>query len=178
MQESSLPLERTERWFLRIESALMFVSLAATFVMMVLTTVDAVSRYALNAPITGAYEVTEKYLMIAMVFLGLSCAYRGGALIRVTFAVNRLPDGIRVWVDHLVQVLTLAFFALLAVATVGQGLRVLENGTALSTLEVPLWPANFLVPLGLAFLCAILAIDLARVRSGGSRLFQEGEPES
>ena len=51
----------------------------------------AVSRYLLNSPILGAYEITEKYLMVATIFLGLSYAYRGGVFIRVTFLVDRLP---------------------------------------------------------------------------------------
>ena len=42
----------------------MVLAMVALFVMMCLTTVDAVCRYLLNSPITGAYEITEKYLML------------------------------------------------------------------------------------------------------------------
>ena len=63
--------------------------------MMLLTSADALCRYLLNSPILGAYEITEKYLIVAMVFLGLSYAYRGGVFIRVTFLVDRLPPRVR-----------------------------------------------------------------------------------
>ena len=58
--------------------------------MMCLTSADALSRYAFNRPILGAFEITEKYLMVAAIFLGLSYGYRGGLFIRVTFLVDRL----------------------------------------------------------------------------------------
>ena len=61
--------------------------------MMLLTSADALCRYLLNSPILGAYEITEKYLIVAMIFLGLSYAYRGGVFIRVTFLVDRMPRG-------------------------------------------------------------------------------------
>ncbi len=64
--------------------------------MMCLTSADALSRYLLNSPIIGAYEITEKFLMVAAIFLGLSYAYRGGVFIRVTFLVDRLTGTLRV----------------------------------------------------------------------------------
>ena len=70
---------------------LVYAGVLATFVMMLLTSADALSRYLLNRPIIGAYEITEKYLMVAAIYLGLSYAYRGGVFIRVTFLVDRLP---------------------------------------------------------------------------------------
>ncbi len=62
----------------RCDLALVYTSVVATIVIMGLTSADALSRYLFNRPITGAYEITEKYLMVAAIFLGLSYAYRGG----------------------------------------------------------------------------------------------------
>ena len=73
------------------ELVLVTIAIAATAIMMLLTSADAVFRYAFNSPILGAYEITEKYLIVAAIFLGLSYAYRGGVFIRVTFLVDRLP---------------------------------------------------------------------------------------
>ena len=72
----------------RCELALFYTSVVATIGIMCLTSADALSRYLLNRPIIGAYEITEKYLMVAAIFLGLSYAYRGGVFIRVTFLVD------------------------------------------------------------------------------------------
>src|SRR6266446_5991742 len=64
----------------RCELALVYTSVVATIAIMGLTSADALSRYLFNRPITGAYEITEKYLMVAAIFLGLSYAYRGGVI--------------------------------------------------------------------------------------------------
>ena len=83
----------------------------ATFLMMCLTSADALCRYLLNSPILGAYEITEKYLMVAAIFLGLSYAYRGGVFIRVTFLVDRLPSASKQVANHVAHLLSLAFCA-------------------------------------------------------------------
>ena len=85
--------------------------------MMCLTSADALSRYLLNRPILGAYEITEKYLMVAAIFLGLSYAYRGGVFIRVTFLVDRLPPALKLAVNHVVHLVSLAFCLVVLVAT-------------------------------------------------------------
>ena len=89
------PLSSLAKWLWRCELALLYAGILATFAMMCLTSADALSRYLLNRPIMGAYEITEKYLMVAAIFLGLSYAYRGGVFIRVTFLVDRLQAIVR-----------------------------------------------------------------------------------
>lgn len=84
----------------RCELALFYTSVVATVGIMCLTSADALSRYLLNRPIIGAYEITEKYLMVAAIFLGLSYAYRGGVFIRVTFLVDRLPRPLKLSVNY------------------------------------------------------------------------------
>jgi hypothetical protein len=99
----------TERWLLRCEHVLVYAGVVAMVAMMCLTSADALSRYRLNSPILGAYELTEKYLMVASIFLGLSYAYRGGMFIRVTFLIDRLPPALKLAVNVVVQLITLAF---------------------------------------------------------------------
>ncbi len=90
--------------------------------MMCLTSADALSRYAFNRPIMGAYEITEKYLMVAAIFLGLSYGYRGGLFIRVTFLVDRLPGAARLAADYFAFLVTLAFCVVFLWATARPGL--------------------------------------------------------
>jgi TRAP-type C4-dicarboxylate transport system permease small subunit len=75
----------------RCEVVLFNAAVIATAIMMLLTSADAIGRYIFNSPVMGAYELTEKYLMVAAIFLGMSYAFRGGIFIRVTFLVDRLP---------------------------------------------------------------------------------------
>src|ERR1700704_6835424 len=93
----------------RCEIALLYVGVLATFAMMCLTSADALSRYTFNRPILGAFEITEKYLMVAAIFLGLSYGYRGGLFIRVTFLVDRLSGTARIVADYFAFLVSLAF---------------------------------------------------------------------
>ena len=92
-------------------------------------------RYLFNRPITGAYEITTNYLMIAAVFLGVSYGYRQGAYIRVTFLVDHLPGAVKLVVNHFVQMLSVVYGVLLVIATYKQALRTIATHTTLSSLD-------------------------------------------
>ena len=167
-----------ERWLWRCELALVYAGVLATFLMMCLTSADALCRYLLNSPILGAYEITEKYLMVAAIFLGLSYAYRGGVFIRVTFLVDRLPPALKQVANHVAHLLSLAFCAFILVATGQQAWRGLHDDTTLSALPLLVGPAYCLVPLGFLALTVVMLADLPRIRSGKSYLFREEAPSA
>jgi TRAP-type C4-dicarboxylate transport system permease small subunit len=169
-------VQTTERWLLRCEQVLVYAGVVAMLAMMCLTSADALSRYLLNSPILGAYELTEKYLMVASIFLGLSYAYRGGMFIRVTFLIDRLPPALKLAVNVVVQLITLAFCLLVLVASTQQAILGWQDETTLSALPIPVGPAYTFVPLGFLALSLMLLIDLPRVRTGRSYLFRDETP--
>jgi len=158
------------------ENVLTYAAVFSTFIMMLLTTADAAGRYLLNRPITGAYEITTNYLMISAVFLAMAFAYRGGANIRVTFLVGRLPRLTKLVVNHLVQMVSMLYCATLVYATFKQALRTIATGTTLSSIEIPQGPAYLLVPVGLFLASLMMLVDLGKVREGKSPLFQGESP--
>ena len=162
----------------RCELVLVYVAVAATAAMMLLTSADALCRYLLNSPILGAYEITEKYLIVAAIFFGLSYAYRGGVFIRVTFLVDRLPPAWKAAADHLAHALSLAYCLIFVFATGQQAVRALSDTTTMSTLPVLIGPAYVMVPIGFLALTILMLIDLPRVRRGESLLFAREAPES
>jgi TRAP-type C4-dicarboxylate transport system permease small subunit len=164
------------KWQERLEVLPLYVGAIAVFIMMCLTAADAVARYVLNSPITGAYEITEKYLMVASVFLGLSNGYREGALIRVTFFVDRIPRSVQFFANHFAQLLSIAYAALLIVATFQQAMRVTADHTELSTLPLTVGPGHFMIPLGLAVMLILMVMDIRRAGSGQSYLFKSEAP--
>jgi TRAP-type C4-dicarboxylate transport system permease small subunit len=166
------------KWLHRCELALLYLGALATFAMMCLTSADALSRYLFNSPILGALEITEKYLMVASIFLGLSYAYRGGLFIRVTFLVDRLSGNARLAADYFAHLITLAFCVFMLVATGQQALRALSEDTELSTLPILVGPAYSFVTIGFLALTVILLIDLTRVRSGQSMLLSQEAPSA
>lgn len=165
-----------ERTLLRCEQVLVYIAVVSAAAMMVLTTADAMSRYLLNSPILGAYELTEKYLMVASIFFGLSYASRGGALIRVTFLIERLPPTARLAADYLGHLMSLAFSVIVMIAAGQQSLRALADATELSTLPIPVGPAYCLVPIGFLAMTLLMIADLPRVRKGQSLVLTQDEP--
>lgn len=154
-----------------------YVAVFSTFVMMLLTTGDAAGRYIFNRPITGAYEITTNYLMVAAIFLAMAFAYREGANIRVTFMVDRLPRKVKLVVNHFVQIVSMLYCATLVYATFKQSLRVIATGTTLSSIDIiPQGPAYLLVPIGLFLTSLMMLFDIRKVRRGKSPLFQEESP--
>lgn len=160
------------------ELLLLAVAVLAIGGMLLLTSADAISRYLLNSPILGAYEITEKYLMVAAMFLGLSYACRGGILIRVTFLVDRLPPSVRPAAEGLAWVACLGFSTLLLYATAQQALRALADTTTLTTVPVPVGPAYALVPMGFLAMTVLLLVELKGVVRGSASLFRQDAPTS
>jgi TRAP-type C4-dicarboxylate transport system permease small subunit len=167
-----------ERWLSRIETALLYLGVLATFGMMCLTSADAFSRYLFNSPILGAMEITEKYLMVAAIFLGLSYSYRGGLFIRVTLFVDKLSGRARLIADYFAHAVTLAFCIVMLLATVQQAARGWRDNTELSTLPLLVGPSYSLVPIGFLAITILLLIDLTRVRQGRSLLLTQEAPSA
>jgi TRAP-type C4-dicarboxylate transport system permease small subunit len=161
-----------------IEKVLTFVAAMTCFVLMLLTTIDTLGRYILNKPITGAFEITTNYLLVALVFLAMGYSYCEGVHVRVDFLAVRLPKHVRLIINHLVQVASILYILVLVIASMQQALRVHSSHTVMSSLEmIPMWPANLIVPVGLFVMFLLMLFDLGRVRTGRSRMFKEEPSE-
>ena len=167
-----------ERLFSRVEAALLYLGVLATFAMMCLTSADAFSRYLFNSPILGALEITEKYLMVAAIFLGLSYGYRGGLFIRVTMLVDRLSGKARLAADYFAYLTTLAFCVFMVLATGQQALRGLSEDIELSTLPILVGPAYSFVPVGFLTLTVLMLFDLSRIWHNRSLLLAQEGPSA
>ena len=56
--------------------------------------------------------------MLFSVFLGMSHTYRGGGMIRVTILMDRLPEKVKIPINHLAQLFSIVYCAILVVGTV------------------------------------------------------------
>jgi TRAP-type C4-dicarboxylate transport system permease small subunit len=166
---------KVEKFLIACETVLVWVAIAAMIVLMLMTTADATSRYVFNAPITGAYEITEKYLIVIAIFLGFSYAYRGDVFIRVSFFVDRLPAPVKLVCDHAAQILTLVYCVFFAVCTLNQAITGMWEGSTLSAVPIPIAPSYFLVPVGFIAMAVLVLVDLPKVAKGESRLIPPAE---
>ena len=161
----------------RCEAILTYSAITSTFIMMCLTTADAVGRYVFNRPIIAAYEIAENYLMVTTVFLGICYAYRTGAYIRVTFLVDRLPQKVKVVLDYFVQIFSILLSILLVIATILQARSTIVSGMTLSILPIPVGPAYVIVPVGFFFATLLMVLDLRQMKTGNSAFFHEGSSD-
>ena len=162
----------------RVELALIWAAVFATGAMMVLTSSDALLRYTINKPIVGAYEITEKYLMVAAIFLGFSYAYRGGAFIRVTFLVDLLPRRLRLATDYIAYLVSLACCVVFLIASGTQATREIADTTTLATLPILTGPAYCFVPIGFFALLVLMLADARRIHRGDALLFTQEAPSA
>jgi len=158
----------------RVERVLTTLAIASVFMMACLTTIDSAGRYFFNQPIQGAYEITEKYLMVISVFFALCYGYHKGCNIRVTFLVHYLPRQVRLVIDYIVQILSIVYGLLLLVSTFRYALRGIHD-SLINVYGIPLGPAYMVIPAGVLMLTLWLIYDMGQVKKGKSGLFVEEE---
>jgi TRAP-type C4-dicarboxylate transport system permease small subunit len=161
-----------------IERIFTFLAMTSAFIMVCLTAADAMGRYFLNQPISGAYEITENYLMIFVIYFALAHAYHQGANIRITFFVSRIPPQAKLIMNYFVQVFSILFIVFLFVSATRMNLGRLNDIMELSkALRLPIWPAYLIVSVGLLFMSLLVFLDLRQVKRGKSALFKEESSE-
>ncbi len=145
----------------RVESVMHFLACAALFLLMLLISADAAGRYLFNAPVEGAYEITELYMMVGIVLFGFGTTQRTGGHVRITLLFDRLSPGLRRAFD---SVFLAAAFAVFAVATVAAGQLALDHLVAGRTqggvMALPLGPSWLILVVGLGSFCLRLAAQL------------------
>lgn len=168
------------KWLSGVEKVFTWLSMASVFVMVCLTAADSMGRYFLNLPITGAYEITEKYIMIFAVYFAVAYAYREGANIRVTLLVSRLPAKVTLVLNSVVQIFSTLLIVFLFFCATRMNLSRMGEVIAFSKkLSLPLWPAYLIISLGLLLMSLLMFTDIGQVKRGKSSLFKEeasGEP--
>lgn len=142
--------------------------------MVFLTVVDSGGRYLFNKPISGSYEITEKYLIVVAVFFGLCHGYRKGSNIRVTFLISHFSPQVKLVVNYIVQVLSVVYGILLVVSTFRRALLSIHD-SLVEAYGIPLGPAFMVAPVGLFALTLWLVYDVGQVKKGKSGLFVEEE---
>jgi TRAP-type C4-dicarboxylate transport system permease small subunit len=124
---------------------------------MVLTTLDALMRYAFNAPLSFNYYLTENYLMVGLMTLPMAWGFRAGGFIRIMALAAVLPRSIG---DALLRVGLLAsalYVAALAWLAAGHFIEVWRRGDVqMGVIDWPVAWSWVWLPIGLGLLAARL----------------------
>src|SRR4030042_5380500 len=145
----------------RIERLLGFVSAIIIMCMMFITSIDVIMRYVFNSPLVGGFELQE-FLLIGVVFLSLAYVQSAKGHFSLDLLTTRLPLGAQATLVVLGHIICLVIFALI---TWQSGLRAWIAWTTGQTREglisFPLWPAKFMLPIGMGLLCLRFFSDIA-----------------
>ena len=128
--------------------------------MMILVTCDVIARFFFNHPIHGATEITE-FMMVGMFYFTL--AYTQGVKhnIKVEVIITHLSPKAKQIAEFVTYFLGLLLFALIT----WQGVRSAADAWAIGEItfglvELPLFPAKVLVPIGSFMLCLRFIMDI------------------
>lgn len=151
------------RTFLTIEKLGLYLSMIFTFAMMVIITFDAMGRYIFNSPITGAYELVEKFIMPAVVFLALNYSYKDNQQISIEVLYDKSKGIIRLLLD----VIKLLVMILIMAIITYQGMHLtieafIDKRMDFGSLPIHLYWAYIWIPIGAGIMTIRLIVDLVK----------------
>lgn len=132
-----------------------WIAFGAIFFMVVLTCVDVIGAKLFRSPVFGSLDVMMLVQLIAMSFAASMTLVRNRH-VSVEFFVLLLPKRLHNFVDCLVQLLCLLFFALLVWRLVTHGYHLQTGGEETATARIPLSPFSYACALGIFPVCLVL----------------------
>ncbi|MEB4614943.1 TRAP transporter small permease [Leucobacter sp. M11] len=137
----------------------------STVAMMIVTTIDVVSRNLSGSSVPGLIELSGT-LLIATVFLGLSYAGAANAHVSVDLVTSRFPVSVSRRLAGLMWLLGSAMTVWFIYATAVRALASFQmREIATGLVDWPLWPARWLVVIGfVAFLVIALVNSFLGLR--------------
>lgn len=161
--------DQVRKFVKALDRVMMIVCCAGVAAIAGITTLDGLGRYLFNRPIAPAYEITEMYLIVAVVFLAMGFVYKEGGHVDVTLLFDKLPKSVQYVLNKFNALLTLILFFLITVASWRVGVRMIRVGGVMSSVNIPTGPAYFLVVIGSIFLMVRLIETLFSNQSKNSK---------
>lgn len=159
-----------DRGLAGLERALEWAAKLALLAMMCLVVADAGGRYIFASPVSGVYEITEFYLMIALIFFSLAMNQREGGNVRADIFYARFPPMVRRWLEVLYLLAALIVFALICYALTRSSVQhVMANRWTTGAVSLPTGPSWGMAALGACILCLRLVLQIARLLADGSQ---------
>jgi TRAP-type C4-dicarboxylate transport system permease small subunit len=154
-------LEKLIKLFDRIENYFMVLAFISITLMMFLISGDTLGRYIFNSPITGANEIVKTFLIVGIVYIGLSNTLKENEHISVDIVVNKFPEKIKKILSIFVNLLGLLLFAfILYEGSIVTYNAFVSNESFIGAITFPLYTAYGLVPLGSLFMVFRLLINI------------------
>ncbi len=125
--------------------------------MMILTCADVTLRY-FGYPIRGAYDITR--VLGSVIFsLPIAYSYLKGYQVAVDSIFRRAPRIIRVIIDSIVCLFSMAITAMISWRAIYLGYDLYVRGRVTDTIPIPLWPFIYIMVLGFVVYCLVLLAE-------------------
>jgi TRAP-type C4-dicarboxylate transport system permease small subunit len=145
----------------QIDRFFIYVGIICLFVIMVIVGIDGLLRQFFNAPIVGAYELIEKYLMVAMIFPAISYTWAKKGHIGVTLIYKKMPVALQN-ISHIITII-LGLFIMGIIGYTGYETTYTAfagNHLTSGLIRWPLWVSYVWMPIGSLIFCLRLLIEL------------------
>ncbi len=122
---------------------------------------DVVGKYVFHYPVPSTAEIVANYYMIASVFLILAYVEAKGSAISVDLIYDNVRPAAQRIMRKMGQIGTLIFYIGLGWFSWDVAMRAFRvNETVDGLWRVTVWPAKYMLPLGLAIACLVLLIKI------------------
>lgn len=132
-------IKKIDKISLALTSVVSIVSYIGFLAVMLLIVVDVLLRKIMDSGVTGAYEMVERLLMVA-VFASFAYTQSKQGHVHVTMFISKLPNAVRFVLVGLTGILSSGAAFLLAYAAVLQANSSLALGTKTGVLGIALYP--------------------------------------
>jgi TRAP-type C4-dicarboxylate transport system permease small subunit len=126
-------------WERHVDAVLGIASSVILVILMLLTVADVVSRYLFNAPLRGAFEITELMLLV-LIFAGLPLVSHADEHVTMDFIDLLLGPRARMALIRLVHALNAAVMFLLTWLTYEKAVRIRGYEDTTDVLRILIWP--------------------------------------
>ncbi len=142
-----------KKFFNAISKVLDYFELVVTGVclicMVVFIAMQVFCRYVLNSPLSWTEEFA-RYLMIVMVFIGVSMAIKSNSHMGVSSFVDMLPNKIKYVIEFFGMAVMLVLYAALCYLGLTLMKGIFSSGQVSSVMRVPMWIFYSCFPVGFA----------------------------
>jgi len=161
------PASSEQKWEARVDAALGVASSAILFALMLITFADVVSRYLLNWPLRGAFEITE-LLLLVLIFAGLPLVSHADEHVTMDFIDRMLPAPVVPGLIRAVHALSAAVMFFLAWLVWLKAGRIAGYGDTTDVLRIPVGPFVYFMSAAIALtgLVHVLRVFIPGTRRG------------
>ena len=148
------------KWYKKVYVAFAALASVSLAIMIISTTSDTTLRYAINFPIPGVFELNE-VLLVVLVYLGITWTQSERGHTRVVMVMRKMPIRWAIKMDIICWIICFLFLGILGLQSGKEALRSFQiHEFRWGSVQMPIWWAKALVPLGCWLTCIQLLIDI------------------